>query len=244
MWNPLLMAIFNSYVKLPEGNENGISLISLMSLAMVGRTNGLVPLASLDSLSFQPVFNWPRFTSGRRLAQGIWSLWCFWGNIQCQYIYISFMYSTDCNPPKNRKVYKILLNEKVMNRFVSIFLGVPTGEVTTTSHDSIWARHWFGGSSMNCDISRGVVSVSGCQFLGILCPFWSGRKKHETMRHHDQPWDFWIFGVSVYPSFFWWFFGIHRSSRSSRSVLSSRTTGKVTTLEFFDPANLGSTAKT
>ena len=53
------------------------------------------------------------------------------------YIYISFMYSTDCNPPKNRKVYKILLNEKVMNRFVSIFLGVPTGEVTTTSHDSI-----------------------------------------------------------------------------------------------------------
>ena len=52
-------------------NENGISLISLMSLAMVGRTNGLVPLASLDSLSFQPVFNWPRFTSGRRLAQGI-----------------------------------------------------------------------------------------------------------------------------------------------------------------------------
>ena len=34
-----------------------------MSLAMVGRTNALVPLASLDSLSFQPVFNWPRFTS-------------------------------------------------------------------------------------------------------------------------------------------------------------------------------------
>ena len=153
------------------------------------------------------------------------------------------MYSTDCNPPKNRKVYKILLNEIGMNRFVSIFLGLPTGEVTTTSHDSIWARHWFGGSSMNCDISRGVVSVRqvGLQFLGILCPFWSGKKTWDT---NDQPWDFWMFGVSLTPSFFWWFFGIHRvpDLPDLVSVLSSRTTGKVTTLEFFDPANLGSTA--
>ena len=70
--------------------KNGISL---MSLAMVGLINGV----HNDSLSFQPVFNWPRFwssvvTFGTRIIMKCVAFLAEHAMPMYIYIYISSMY--------------------------------------------------------------------------------------------------------------------------------------------------------